>query len=148
MAVGDEAEMYGACVRMLEVLDAAKPGSAKSNEASAWRHWLAFCAHRNTEPWRNDPRVHTDEAARERETLVLSFAFMFIYARMVSKPGRKRPPSAIADMRASGPSGPGRGLRRSPRGPARAVGGHESEHARVSRRLVEDTRPHLNYDSW
>ena len=62
---GSEEELLEACTQMLEVLDEGKPHSAKSGETSAWRHWLAFCAHRATEPWRNDPSVHTDFRAHE-----------------------------------------------------------------------------------
>ena len=57
---------------MLEVLDEGKPHSAKSGETrGAWRHWLAFCAHRATEP--------AKPTQRDQKSLVCSSLLLVLF---------------------------------------------------------------------
>ena len=79
--------------------------SRSANEASNWKHWLAFCAHMNTSPWRDDAAANSggDQLGHERETELLALGLLFIYARM--KPAKRtptqppKPASALAVLR-------------------------------------------------
>ena len=97
----EEGEADAACLHLMQVLEQSAARTTLANEKSNWKHWLAFCAHRNTAPWRQDTRgmIH---AEYDKEVIVLSFALLYIYGRMNCKPGRKAPPkpaSALAVLR-------------------------------------------------
>ena len=62
---------------------AAPLGTVRANH-SAWKHWLAWCAHLRISPWRSDTLANTghDPAGHRREVLILAGALRFIYERM------------------------------------------------------------------
>lgn len=97
----DEGEADAVCLHLMQILEQSAAKTTLANEKSNWKHWLAFCTHRNTAPWRRDTRgmAHADY---DKEVVVLSFALLYVYGRMNCKPGRKAPPkpaSALAVLR-------------------------------------------------
>jgi integrase len=94
-----EAELLA--TRLVQLLENAAAHNTLKSEKSNWKHWLAFCMHRNLEPFRNDVRA-MDHTQYDKEVLTLALALLFIYGRMVCRKGRKSPPrpaSALAVLR-------------------------------------------------
>lgn len=92
-----------ACQRMVELLHGHVPHTTQHNEASNWKHWVVFCAHMNTSPWRDDASANKGGDGHERETHLLALGLLFIYGRM--QPAKKspdeppKPASALAVLR-------------------------------------------------
>ena len=87
--------------QLVTALERAGANSTKANERSNWKHWIAFCTHRNTKPFRQDVR-HMSPREQDGEVVTLALALLFVYSRMGQKPGRKTPPkpsSALAVLR-------------------------------------------------
>ena len=87
--------------RLVQLLEAAAAKNTLRNERSNWKHWMAFCLHRNVNPFRADVRG-MDHAAYDKEVVTLALALLFVYGRMGSKKGRRTPPrpaSALAVLR-------------------------------------------------
>ena len=88
-------------VRLVQLLEGAAAHNTLRGERSAWKHWMAFCVHRNAEPFRKDVRSMTP-SDYDKEVVTLALALLFIYGRMGCRKGRKRPPkpaSALAVLR-------------------------------------------------
>ena len=92
-----------ACLRLVNLLQGHAPQTTRANEASNWKHWLAFCAHMNTSPWRDDAAANAGGEGHEREINVLALGLLYIYARM--QPAKRspntppKPASALAVLR-------------------------------------------------
>ena len=87
--------------RLVQLLEGAAARNTLRGERSNWKHWMAFCVHRNTDPFRKDVRG-MDHTQYDKEVLTLALALLFIYGRMGCRAGRKRPPrpaSALAVLR-------------------------------------------------
>ena len=78
-----------ACLRLVNLLQGHAPQTTRANEASNWKHWLAFCAHMNTSPWRDDAAANAGGEGHEREINVLALGLLYIYARM--QPAKRSP---------------------------------------------------------
>jgi len=94
-----EADAFG--MRLMELLECSAATNTLRNERSNWKHWLAFCEYRNTNPFRKDVRS-MDHAAYDKEVVTLALALLFIYGRMGCKRGRRspaKPSSALAVLR-------------------------------------------------
>ena len=97
----EEGEADYLAEQLVTALERAGANSTKANERSNWKHWIAFCTHRNTKPFRMDVR-HLSPREQDSEVVTLALALLFIYSRMGQKPGRKTPPkpsSALAVLR-------------------------------------------------
>ena len=99
----DSSTLELACDRLVTILQGHVPKTVQSNESSNWRHWVAFCAHMNTSPWRDDVAANRGGPGHDREVHLLALGLLYIYARM--KPAKRspnRPPkpsSALAVLR-------------------------------------------------
>ena len=85
--------------RLVTIIESDAPANTLRQEASNWRHWLAFCEQYRTSPWRK-PLAHMSVDEADAENLIWAKALLFIHARM--KPGRRnktgqaKPTSALA----------------------------------------------------
>jgi len=87
--------------RLVQLLEGAAARNTLRGEKSNWKHWMAFCVHRNVEPFRKDVRC-MGHAEYDKELVTLSLALLFIYGRMGCRKGRIKPPrpsSALAVLR-------------------------------------------------
>ena len=95
----DEADHLA--LRLVQLLEGAAARNTLRGERSAWKHWTAFCVHRNVNPFRPDVRSMS-HVEYDKETLTLALALLFVFGRMSCRKGRKRPPkpaSALAVLR-------------------------------------------------
>ena len=86
---------------MVQLLESAAASNTLQGEKSNWKHWVAFCTHRNVDPFRKDVRA-MDHTAYDKEVVILALALLFIYGRMGCRKGRTTPPrpaSALAVLR-------------------------------------------------
>ena len=92
-----------ACERLASLLMNHVPETTRANEASNWKHWVTFCAHMRTSPWRDDAVANSGGEGHEREVELLALGLLYIYARM--KPAKRspgkppKPESALAVLR-------------------------------------------------
>ena len=96
-----EGEADALSLRMVQLLESAAASNTLQGEKSNWKHWVAFCTHRNVDPFRKDVRA-MDHTAYDKEVVVLALALLFIYGRMGCRKGRTTPPrpaSALAVLR-------------------------------------------------
>ena len=99
----DDSVLSEACVKLALLLQSHVPEATLANEASNWKHWVAFCAHMRTSPWRDDKAANAGGKGHEREVQLLALGLLYIYARM--KPARRtpgrapKPESALAVLR-------------------------------------------------
>lgn len=87
--------------RLVQLLENAAATNTLRGERSNWKHWMAFCTHRNTDPFRKDVRG-MDHVEYDKEVVTLALALLFIYGRMGCRRGRAKPPrpaSALAVLR-------------------------------------------------
>ena len=87
--------------RLVQLLEGAAAKNTLRGERSNWKHWMAFCIHRNVAPFRPDVRS-MDHTAYDKEVVTLALALLFIYGRMGCRTGRRAPPrpsSALAVLR-------------------------------------------------
>ena len=97
----DDGEADWLSSRLVQLLEAAAASNTLRGERSNWKHWMAFCTHRNVNPFRDDVRG-MDHAAYDKEVVTLALALLFIYGRMNCRKGRRHPPkpsSALAVLR-------------------------------------------------
>eukprot|EP00966_Prymnesium_polylepis_P061767 1433693-Prymnesium_polylepis.1 len=97
----DEGEADHLALRLVQLLEGAAARNTLRGEKSNWKHWMAFCLHRNIDPFRKDVRA-MDHAAYDKELVTLALALLFIYGRMGCRKGRTTPPrpaSALAVLR-------------------------------------------------
>ena len=97
----EEGEADHLSLRLVQLLEGAAARNTLRGERSAWKHWTAFCFHRNVDPFRPDVRNMT-HAEYDKEVLTLALALLFIYGRMGCRKGRSKPPrpaSALAVLR-------------------------------------------------
>ena len=95
----DEADHLS--TRLVQLLEGAAASNTLKGERSNWRHWMAFCVARNTNPFRTDVRG-MNHVEYDKEVVTLALALLYIYGRMSCRPGRKHPPrpaSALAVLR-------------------------------------------------
>ena len=96
-----EGEADHLATRLVQLLESAAAANTLKGERSNWRHWLAFCTHRNVDPFRPDVRgmAHTEY---DTEVCTLALGLLFIYGSMGKRKGRLHPPrpsSALAVLR-------------------------------------------------
>ena len=97
----DEGEADHLANRLVQLLEGAAAHNTLKGERSAWRHWMAFCVHRNVNPFRRDVRTMSHEEY-DVELVTLALALLFVYGRMGCRKGRTtapRPASALAVLR-------------------------------------------------
>ena len=97
----DEGEADHLADRLVQLLENAAAKNTLRGERSNWKHWMAFCVHRNVAPFRPDVRA-MDHTAYDKEVVTLALALLFIYGRMGCRKGRSKPPrpsSALAVLR-------------------------------------------------
>ena len=95
----DDESMLLSVARLVTIIESDAPANTLRQEASNWRHWLAFCEQYRTSPWRK-PMAHMSMDEADAENLIWAKALLFIHARMKpgrrSKTGQAKPASALA----------------------------------------------------
>ena len=95
----DDEGMLLSVARLVTIIESDAPANTLRQEASNWRHWLAFCEQYRTSPWRK-PMAHMSMDEADAENLIWAKALLFIHARMKpgrrSKTGQAKPASALA----------------------------------------------------
>ena len=97
----DEGEADWLACRLVTLLESAASLNTLRGERSNWKHWLAFCTHRNIAPMRPDVQGMT-HAEYDSEVVFLALGLLFIHGRMGCRRGRTSPPrpsSALAVLR-------------------------------------------------
>ena len=76
------------CDRLYDPTEATLPRTGKG-QASAWKHWQAWCRLNNTDPWRL--ASHVTELDLRRESVLQAGYIQFVHLRQSTKPrnGRK-----------------------------------------------------------
>ena len=97
----DEGEADELACRLVTLLESAAAANTLKGERSNWKHWLAFCTHRNIAPMRPDVRGMT-HGEYDSEVVYLALGLLFVHGRMGCRRGRSKPPrpsSALAVLR-------------------------------------------------
>ena len=73
----DDESMLLSVARLVTIIESDAPANTLRQEASNWRHWLAFCEQYRTSPWRKPlSRMTADEA--DAENIIWAKALLFI----------------------------------------------------------------------
>ena len=97
----DEGEADELACRLVTLLESAAATNTLKGERSNWKHWLAFCTHRNIAPMRPDVKGMT-HGEYDSEVVYLALGLLFVHGRMGCRRGRSKPPrpsSALAVLR-------------------------------------------------
>jgi hypothetical protein len=99
----DDSALALSCLRLVTLVQGHVNRNTAANEASNWRHWVTFCTHMNTSPWRDDAIANGGGDGHAREVNLMALALLFIYKNM--RPSKRtpskapKPSSALAVLR-------------------------------------------------
>ncbi|MGA1354434.1 MAG: hypothetical protein ACO32I_06640, partial [Candidatus Limnocylindrus sp.] len=80
--------------RALYDTSTAQPERTSRAQASAWDHWVEWCVHNQTSPWRLITPV--TEAERQREAVLMAGFLRFCHQRQSERPRAGRPAALVA----------------------------------------------------